>query len=429
MNKILLVAAFLISPHLLGQDDPPSESQPNDFGQERVTQDIEAITEANKKDLTKDSQSPEGTPSDTPKPDDSSIENQREAIDEVPESNPESGNGDGLNGSKEPKESEKEAAQKSLTTLLPWILAVVMSGFAGAAVVYILVLRKQDRHFDALRKKVTDGQEAVHLLPEEATRLIREFSEHLNKGAIHFDETVKGNRQDLEKIIHETEESSKVSRDQTHQTVETFKTSLNGMLEKITKFMQLVVQDTKETHNQALETKEYSKQISELVHAKEEEITKLKEGYHLQLITPLISAFLKIRDDLHLMAEHSSDTQIKDELTTIEQRIVAALSDLQIEEIEIPNRPQEVLHTRYWETLSAAETTEDPAKHGSVAKIHKRGYQLRTANSEPHVVRKAVVVVFSSSGIASQELAPSPLPNQSNPQPEEAKNHPNNLNQ
>jgi len=392
--RTLTLAAFLFAPFLLGQEQPQQEPQPTNPSAEQSPEDIEtpAITEPAKDNGTRP---------------DASVAAAKEAP------------------AKAAKQSKGDQSKESPLSWLPWILAVVMSGFAGAAAVYILVIRKQERHFNALRQKVFEAKEPILLLPDEASRLIREFKGQLAEADNYLRKTIQDNHENLVKHVHHAEQSSQASREQTHQMVETFKSSLNGMLEKITKFMQLVVQDTKETHNQALETKEYSKQISELIHSKEEEIAKLKEGYHLHLIKPLTNAFLKIRDELHLMTGQSSDPQIKDGLRSLDRKIVTALGDLQIKETKIPERPDN-LHARFWESLGAAEHTDEPAKHGLIARINVRGYYYLAANSEPHVVRKAVVVVFNSSDMTSQENQDS-VP--SNSQPEPIGTTPNDTNQ
>jgi hypothetical protein len=287
----------------------------------------------------------------------------------------------------------------SIMNILPWCLAVLMAGLAGAAGSYIAILKKQERNFSTLRESVINGSKPVHLLPEEAIRLISEFRDHVTQGANYFNEIVEKHRQDVGRIVQMAEESSRASRDETLRTVDTFKGSLNEMLGKIGKFMERVVQDTKETHNQALETKEFAKQVSALIQEKEVEISKLKQGYHLHLIGPLTKEFLKIRDDVHLMAKHSGDPQISQQLSDLDQKIGNALSDLQIEEISIQlgEKPHEIHHPRLWESLGAAEPTDDPLRHGAIARIQERGYQLKINNAEPHIIRKAVVVIHSCS--------------------------------
>jgi hypothetical protein len=309
------------------------------------------------------------------------------------------------NGSSEnPPDKYQQISEINFTNLLPWGLAIVMSILAGAAVTNVWIMKKQERHFALLRESVFNGAKPVHLLPEEATRIIREFYEMIRKGAEHFDQTVKQQRNELERIVKMADDSSQLSREDTHRTVETFKGSLNEMLGKIGKFMERVVQDTKETHNQALETKEFAKQVSTLIYEKEAEISKLKEGYHIHLISPLIKAFLKIRDDIHLLTNHAADPQICQQLSDLDQRIGHALLDLQIEEIpiQIGEKPHEVHHSSLWESLGAASPTDDPLRHGAVASIQERGYQFKNRNGEPHIIRKAVLLIHSCSSFNIQ---------------------------
>jgi molecular chaperone GrpE (heat shock protein) len=228
--------------------------------------------------------------------------------------------------------------------------------------------------------------------------LIQTFQEELKGEARHFKDLIKDHRQQMDAIVRLAEETCRASSAETHRTVETFKVSLNEMLGKIGKFMERVVQDTTETHKQALETKEYAKQISELIHLKEAEIAKLREGFHLHLITPLTKAFLKIRDDLRLYSSHAADSQTREQLTDFDQKIGSALADLQIEEIQVREgeKPHENLHARYWESLGAPEPTADPSLHGTIARIQERGYQhCTTHGGEPHVIRKAILVIYS----------------------------------
>gem|GEM_PF-4849878 len=397
MIRTLTLAALLFAPFLLGQEQPQQEPQPNNPSVEQVPEGTEtpAKTEPAKNNVDR--------------PDEPAAA--KEAAKEAP--------------AKAAKQPKGDQSKESPLSWLPWILAVVMSGFAGAAVAYILVLRKQDRHFSALRQKVIEGKEPVLLLSDEAARLIRDFKGQLVEANNYLKKTIQDNREDLGKLVQEAKDTGQVSRDQTQQTVDTFKSSLNGMLEKITKFMQNVVQNTKETHDQAVATKDYSKQVSELIKEKEAEISKLKEGYHLHLIKPLTNAFLKIRDELYLLKAHSSDAQVKEGLGDLDRQIVAALEDMQIKETVIPDRP-ETLHSRFWESLGAAEPTDDQAKHGSLSKVHEKGYQCHTANGEPHVVRKAVVVVYSSSSdTTSQESSPSQQSAPASSQSEPIENTPN----
>lgn len=292
----------------------------------------------------------------------------------------------------------------SFVDLIPWGLAIFMAALAGAATTYVWIMKKQERHFTALRENILNGSKSVHLLPEEATRIIRDFSEMVREGAGHFDKTVKQQRAELEKIVQMAEDTSRLSREDAQRTVDNFKGSLNEMLGKISKFMERVVHDTKETHNQALETKEFTKQVSALIHEKEAEILKLKEGYHLQLISPLTKAFLKIRDDIYSLANHTGDPQIRQQLLDLDQQIGHALLDLQIEEIpiEVGEKPHEIHHSRLWESLGAAVPTDDPERHGAVAGIQERGYQFQISNGESHIIRKAVVVILSCSSANAQ---------------------------
>jgi hypothetical protein len=296
------------------------------------------------------------------------------------------------------------ASKSGLEDLLPWCLAVFMAVLAGATGTYIIILKKQERHFVDLREDVLRGSRAVHLLPEEATRLIQEFHRNVKEGANYFADTVKRQRQELEQVIGLANEMCRASHEETKSTVDTFKGSLNEMLGKISKFMERVVQDTKETHNQALETKDFAKQVSSLIQDKELEISKLKEGYHLQLISPLTKAFLTIRDDIHLLADHIGDAQIRQQLSDFDQQIGNALADLKIEEIPIlvGQKPHEIHHSRLWESLGAAVPTNDPVLHGAIARIQARGYQLSISNDEPHIIRKAVLVIQNYSPVDGQ---------------------------
>lgn len=384
VNRILLLSAILFCPSLFGQGEDASLTAP--ASKPSALQAAEVIEIPTKTEPGKDNAT---------RPDESVAEEKAPI---------------GV-----PKQGERKVGSESLVIWLPWILAIVMSLFAGAATAYILVLRNQDRHFNALRQKVMEGKEPVFLLSSEAVRLISEFRGQLAQVDGNLKKMLADNHDGLRRLVQEAQESSQLSRDQTHQTVETFKSSLNGMLEKITKFMQNVVQNTKEAHDQAVATKDYSKQVSELIHEKEAEISKLKEGYHLHLIKPLTNAFLKIRDEIHLLAARSSDAQVKECLGDLDRQIVVALEDLHIRETQIPERPDN-LHPRFWESLGAAEHTDDSAKQGSYARIHERGYHYLSANSEPHVVKKAVVVVYKSSNTTSQgNHDPAPSNSQSEP--------------
>ena len=70
----------------------------------------------------------------------------------------------------------------------------------------------------------------------------------------------------------------------------------------------------------------------------------------------------------------------------------------------------------YWKAANIAEKTADPALHGCCARTKKIGYTLRKAGSEHdgHIVRRAVIQLFSSEGAplaqTEQPIQPSQTP-------------------
>lgn len=282
-------------------------------------------------------------------------------------------------------------------------VSISLAFFTGGLVVYIIILRARGRSFDVLREEVLSGSGQVPLLTEEALELIRQFRAELSDSATRFHNKADEHQSRVEDFVNRAEEIANDSHAKTHETVSTFKGSMNNMLENLQKFMGKVVEDAKRTRDEAAETKELTKQVAKVVREKEEQFQNLQEGYQKSLLGPITKEFLNLRDEL-LSLREQTEGEVADQLDAIDKKLVQAFAETGIQEIPIAAKPDD-LPPGYWETVGAAIPTDDYEKHGTVERVHTRGYTVCRPDGEIAVLRKAVVVRYAHSLDASKSVS------------------------
>jgi molecular chaperone GrpE (heat shock protein) len=163
--------------------------------------------------------------------------------------------------------------------------------------------------------------------------------------------------------------------------------------------MQKIADSSAGAHGQAKETAEYAKQVGETVIEKDREITKLRKGYQLSMIGPLIKGILELRDKLTALEGLSDiDEATKKELNELNQSAVSALKDVGVNEIDIKHGtdPTEfALHK--WDALEVSRQTTEENLSKKVAEVVTSGYVALGPDASDVVVRKAKVIRYKYS--------------------------------
>lgn len=309
-------------------------------------------------------------------------------------------------GSNSTEEKPNDPPSDTDPLVLPLIIAsIVLAILTGGLLAYFMVLRARGRSFAALREEVLSGSKEVPLLTTEALEMISQFKGQLMDSAADFHGKADEHRSSVEGFISRAEKTANESHAKTHETVDTFKGSMNNMLESLQKFMGKVVEDAKRTRDEAAETKELTKQVAAVLQEKEEQLRQLEEGYQKSLLGPLTKEFLNLRDELLSISEQT-EGEISNHLDAIDKKFVKALAETGIHEIAINGRPDD-LPPGFWETVGAATPTENSEKHGTVERIYTRGYTVCRPDGEKAVLRKAVVVLYAHSPDSSEPLSTS----------------------
>lgn len=280
------------------------------------------------------------------------------------------------------------ANQWGSNQILPWAIAVAMSGLAGAAVIFSLILVRQGRYFSALRRKLVEDSEPVHLLTDEARIFLKEHSESVSSGQKQTRELLSEARSFCEEADHTMREAN-----------EKMVAQLKAMIDHFTRFLNDISRQSAGAHEQALETKDLAKQVAELLPEKENEIARLKVGYHLDLLKPLTRAFLDAHDDLRILMSGNRPVS-PDDLKALDEKFLAALQAVGIEITPILSFNGDLgnIGQHFWDALDASDPTDDESLHGTASRIHRNGYHSRLADGSTLVVRKAVVVRYRFAG-------------------------------
>lgn len=293
-----------------------------------------------------------------------------------------------------PASSQAVAPEESkIQSILPWILLAVAAALAAGLGTWAFMLRRQGIHFEALRQRVLDGGEKVPLLSEEAFALIADFRNELGNHV----KTLKAETDRKLELAGETvrtaQKDALEAQQLTRDTVEHFKTSLNGQFEKIGGFMKQIAQSAAAAHEASTVTMEYSKQVGTALQNKEDEIKELRQGFQRAMLWPLVEGMVTVRDDIRkLRIAKVDDPEIGAHLAEFDKDIEGALTRLRIREFSFANGadPTEA-EPHYWDAIPAAKPADTKELHGKVAQVEKVGYLIDVPGGSPIVARKALI--------------------------------------
>ncbi len=178
------------------------------------------------------------------------------------------------------------------------VIIVVLSFCSGGLLVWAIFLRRKGSRLEALKEKVLDGGEKIPLLSEEALELIVSFKKELEDSRSELVKEFKEHQASMKLQLKEAQEFASEAQALTSETVAHFKENLQKSFGQIQAYMQKIADSSAGAHEQAKETTEYAKQVGETVIEKDREITKLRKGYQLSMIGPLIKGILELRDKL-----------------------------------------------------------------------------------------------------------------------------------
>ena len=173
------------------------------------------------------------------------------------------------------------------------------------------------------------------------------------------------------------------------------KADLNDQLEQIAKYMQIVSKSSADAAASSQETLAFSKQLIETVVAKEQELGKLREGYQLSMLGPVINGFLNLRDDLNNILSTNLKGDLRKQLERLDHSLKISLSEVGVNELllEIGSDPL-ALESKKWGAIEATRPTNEEQLDGAVAAIIKPGYTSICPQGSEIVIRKALVVRY-----------------------------------
>lgn len=283
--------------------------------------------------------------------------------------------------------------EAKVQSILPWILLAVAAALAAGLGTWAFMLRRQGLHFEALRQRVLDGGEKLPLLSEEAFKLIADFRGELGNHAKTLKAETDRNRESADEMVRTAQKDAAEAQQLTRETVEHFKTSLNGQFEKIGGFMKQIAQSAAAAHEASTVTMEYSKQVGTALQNKEDEIKELRQGFQRAMLWPLVEGMVTVRDDIRkLRIAKVEDPEIGAHLAEFDKDIEGALTRLRIREFTFANGadPTEA-EPHYWDAIPAAKPADIKELHGKVAQVEKVGYLIDVPGGIPIVARKALV--------------------------------------
>ncbi|MDC1448210.1 hypothetical protein N8218_00990 [bacterium] len=300
-------------------------------------------------------------------------------------------------GAEQQETSGEEESESNSSDFL--VTIVVLSFFSGALLVWTFFLRRQGSRLKALKEKVLDGGEKIPLLNEEALELIKSFKSELEASRSELIKEFKEHQASMGLQLKEAQNFVSEAQALTKETIAHFKENLQKSFGQIQTYMQKIADSSAGSYTQAKETAEYAKQVGETVIEKDREITKLREGYQLSMIGPLIKGILELRDKLIALEGLSDiDEATKKELNELNQLVVSALKDVGVNEIDIQHGtdPTEFpLHK--WDALEVPESTSEESLSKKVAEVVKLGYVALGPDASDVVVRKAKVIRYKYS--------------------------------
>ncbi|MDA9831423.1 hypothetical protein N9C66_08780 [Akkermansiaceae bacterium] len=174
-----------------------------------------------------------------------------------------------------------------------------------------------------------------------------------------------------------------------------FKADLNDKLEQIARYMQIVSKSSTEAAAGSKETSAFTKQLSETIVSKEQELGILRDGYQRSMIGPVINGFLNLRDNLNTLLSTELEDELRKQLENLNESVGISLSEVGVNELllEIGTDPLSV-ESKHWRSLEATRPTSEKRLDGTVAAIIKPGYTSISPQGAEIVIRKAEVVRY-----------------------------------
>ena len=249
-----------------------------------------------------------------------------------------------------------------------------------------------------------DGTGGVKLLDEQAISLLKAF-EHDNK------------------VMHENVlRTATANKEVTDKFKESLNANLGGLVQNIRSVMETAAADAKRT-------KEYLDVIVPQMEENKAENERLKKGYNVQLIGPLLESFFLLRDNLqeHIAYVQSQFAQgsraTSDEglqyLIDLESEIAHSIHGVGLDEIKFFNGDNMREYPQVlWTTTPVAQNNQNQELHGRCALTKRIGYkQRKEGTGDAYIVRKATVQLYihveqlnpinpETGGVAEQQAPP-----------------------
>jgi hypothetical protein len=226
-----------------------------------------------------------------------------------------------------------------------------------------------------------EGVGGVKLLDDEAILLLKRF-EHDNK------------------VVHENVlRTAAANKEVTDKFKESLNANLGGLVQNIRSVMETAAADAKKT-------KDYLDVIVPQMEENKAENERLKKGYNVQLIGPLLESFFLLRDNLqeHIAYIQSQFAQgsraTSDEglqyLIDLESEIAHSIHGVGLDEIKFFNGDNMREYPQVlWTTTPVAQNNQNQELHGRCALTKRIGYkQRKEGTGDVYIVRKATVQLY-----------------------------------
>jgi len=249
-----------------------------------------------------------------------------------------------------------------------------------------------------------EGVGGVKLLDDEAILLLKRFE------------------QDNERVHQNVERTANANKEITDKFKESLNVNLGGLVQDIRSVMETAAADAKKT-------KEYLGVIVPQMEENKAENERLKKGYNVQLIGPLLESFFLLRDNLqeHIAYIQSQFAQgsraTSDEglqyLIDLESEIAHSIHGVGLDEIKFFNGDNMREYPQVlWTTTPVAQNNQNQELHGRCALTKRIGYkQRKEGTGDVYIVRKATVQLYihvephnpinaETGGVAEQQATP-----------------------
>lgn len=309
-------------------------------------------------------------------------------------------------------QSEVEADAKSEfswfgPSVVPWIFATLLAASTGALAMWVFFMRKQGAKFEELRKRILDGGQQIPLLTEEALMLLTQLRGDLKEGAKKFETDQKAYQVRTEEILNNAQQAAQDTQLMTKQLVDDFKDRVQKHLDKVVTYMQRIADSSAGANETANKTMEYSKQVTESLRSRDNELAELKKGYQMSMLAPLVQSILTLRDELiQLESVLKLDDQTRNQLNEFNLSILGSLNILGIHQLEITEGIDlNDVELHKWDALEVSRPTNTPHLDRKVAEVIKHGYVIHGAHAHDTVVRKAKVIRYKYDAATLSPLA------------------------